>query len=400
MNFEFFVGRRYFLSLQKERFISIISLISCLGVAIGVMALIVVIAVMAGFDNDLKDKIIGANPHVILFSGDGITDFKDLSQKIKSVKEIKDVAPYVSGQAFLYYKDKVLSLNLKGIEPSSEEKVTKIRDYVKGGHLVLPKGGIVLGQELVSVLGVGLGDEIILSSPIVGINTPFHVSGVFHTGMYDYDLNLAFLDIRDAQDFFGVGPLVTQVGIKLDNAYAAPKVKKELEKILLASTAGGQAPLHIRTWMEINKNFFAALSLEKLAMFVILTLIVLVACFNIISTLIVMVVEKTKDIGILKAIGTPQGSIHKIFTWGGLIIGFAGTLFGIIGGVVLCFLLKKYQFIQLPKDIYYIDRLPVSLRWQDIVLIAGCALLISFLSTIYPSSKAARLNPVEALRYE
>jgi lipoprotein-releasing system permease protein len=393
MNFEFFIGRRYFLTLQKEKFISIISVISCLGVAIGVMALIVVIAVMAGFDNDLKDKIIGANPHIVIHSEEGIADFDALSQKIKKVNGVVRLAPYVSGQAFLYYKDKVLSLNLKGVDPASEEKVTRIRDYVRGGRLTLPKGGIIIGKELAALLGLKAGDEVFLSSPVIGLNTPFHVSGVFHTGMYDYDLNLAFLNLSDAQEFFGVGTLVTQIGVKLRNPYQAHLVKRELEKIVPAS-------LHVRTWMEINKNFFAALALEKLAMFVILTLIVLVACFNIISTLIVMVVEKTKDIGILKAIGVPQASIRKIFTWGGLIIGCAGTIFGIISGVALCLLLKKYQFIQLPQDIYYIDRLPVSLRWQDIALTAGSALLISFLATIYPAHRAAQLNPVDALRYE
>ncbi len=393
MNFEFFIGRRYFLSLQKERFISIISLISCVGVAIGVMALIVVIAVMAGFDNDLKDKIIGANPHIIIHSEDGIADFDALSQKIKKVPGVEQTAPYVSGQAFLYYKDKVLSLNIKGIDPASEEKVTRIKDYVGGGKIVLPKGGVMLGKELAAILGLKSGDQVFLSSPVIGLNTPFRVSGIFHTGMYDYDLNLAFLNLGDAQEFFGVGHLVTQMGIKIQDPYQAASIKKELERMVPVS-------LHVRTWMEINKNFFSALALEKLAMFIILTLIVLVACFNIISTLIVMVVEKTKDIGILKAIGVSQASIRKIFTWGGLIIGFSGTLFGISGGVVLCLLLKKYQFIQLPQDIYYIDKLPVSLRWQDIVLTAGSALLITFLATIYPATKAAGLNPVDALRYE
>jgi lipoprotein-releasing system permease protein len=393
MNFEFFIGSRYFLTLQKERFISIISLIAGLGVAIGVMALIVVLAVMTGFDNDLKDKIIGANPHIVLAGEEGVSDFNALSQKIKSFKDVKKIAPYVSGQAFLYYKDKVLSLNLKGVDPVSETGVTRIKEYIAGGKVDLPKGGIILGQELMAVLGVHVGDEVVLSSPVIGLNTTFRISGVFHTGMYDYDLNLAFLNIRDAQEFFGVGSLVTQVGIRIADPYRAPQVKKELAKILPPS-------LHIRTWMEINQNFFAALALEKLTMFVILTLIVLVACFNIISSLIVMVVEKTKDIGILKAIGAPEPLIRRIFTWGGLIVGLGGTFFGIIGGVVLCLLLKKYQFIQLPRDIYYIDRLPVALRWQDIGLIAGSALLITFLSTIYPSGKAAGLNPVDALRYE
>lgn len=393
MNFEFFIARRYFLTLQKERFISIISLIAGAGVAIGVTALIVVIAVMTGFDNDLKDKIIGANPCIILHSEQGIDNFKELETRLKSAKDVKDVAPYASGQAFLYYRDKVLSLNLKGIDPASEEKVTQIKKYVQGGDLRLPRGGIVIGKELAAALGVAVGDEVVLSSPVIGLNTPFRVSNIFYTGMYDYDLNLAFLNIRDAQEFFGIGSLVTQAGIRLDDPYQAPRVKRELAKIL-------PPEIHIRTWMEINKNFFSALALEKLAMFIILTLIVLVACFNIISTLIVMVVEKTKDIGILKAMGATQGSVRRIFTWGGLIIGCAGIVSGIIGGVGLCLLLKKYQFIQLPKDIYYIDRLPVSLEGPEVALIALSALGICFLSTIYPALKAGRLNPVDALRYE
>ncbi|HAJ57105.1 MAG TPA: lipoprotein-releasing system transmembrane subunit LolC [Candidatus Omnitrophica bacterium] len=393
MNFEFFIGARYFLTLQKERFISVISLIAATGVAIGVMALIVVLAVMTGFDNDLKDKIIGANPHIVLAGEEGIPDFNAISQKAGSLKDVKKIAPYVSGQAFLYHKDKVLSLNLKGVDPVTESDVTRIKDYIAGGKVDLPKGGIILGKELTHVLGVEVGDEVVLSSPVIGLNTTFKVSGIFHTGMYDYDLNLAFLNIRDAQEFFGVGSLVTQAGIRISDPYRVVSVKKELAKILPPT-------LHIRTWMEINQNFFAALALEKLTMFVILTLIVLVACFNIISSLIVMVVEKTKDIGILKAIGAPEPLIRRVFTWGGLIVGLGGTFFGIIGGVALCFLLKKYQFIQLPRDIYYIDRLPVALRWQDIALIAGSALLITFLSTIYPSRKAAQLNPVDALRYE
>ncbi len=397
MHFEFFISRRYFLSLQKERFISIISLISCLGVAIGVMALIVVIAVMTGFDNDLKNKIIGTNPQIVIHSEEGISDYPVLLKKLKTLPGIKEAAPYVSGQAYLYYKDKVLSLNIKGVDPSVEERVTRIKEYVNGSRLILPKGGIVLGKELAAVLKIDVGDEVVLSSPVIGLNTSFRVSGIFHTGMYDYDLNLAFINIQDAQKFFGTGSFVTQIGLKLENPYQAPKTKVLLEQELMAFK---ETPLHIRTWMEINKNFFAALALEKLAMFVILTLIVLVACFNIVSTLIVMVVEKTKDIGILKAIGATQTSVRKIFRIGGLIIGFTGTFFGIISGIILCLLLKKYQFIQLPKDIYYIDKLPVDLRMSDVGLIAVCAFLITFLATLYPASKAAKMNPVEALRYE
>jgi len=362
-------------------------------VAIGVTALIVVIAVMAGFDNDLKDKIVGANPHVLVHADAGFTDFDALSKKLGGIPGVRDVTPYVSGQAFLYYGDRVLTVNVKGIDPEAEGRVTRIREYMQGGTLDLGRGGIVVGSELADVLGVTKGDEVVLSSPVIGLNTPFRVTGVFRTGMYDYDLNLAFLDLADAQAFFGLGSVLTQVGLRLEEPYEAPAVKREI-------LAMGEASWRVRTWMEINENFFAALALEKLAMFIILTLIVLVASFNIISTLVVMVVEKTRDIGILKAIGVTAARVRAIFTWGGFLIGSAGVVSGIIGGTLLCVLLKRYQFIQLPKDIYYIDRLPVDLRWQDVGIIAASALLIAFLSTVYPARKAARLNPVDALRYE
>ena len=393
MRLEFFIARRYFLTPQKERFISVIRLIAGLGVAIGVMALIVVIAVMAGFDNDLKDKIVGANPHVLIHGDAGFTDFDALSKKLRALPGVVDVTPYVSGQAFLYYADRVLTLNVKGVDPEAEERVTRIRQYMQGGALDLPEGGIVVGSELADVLGITKGDTVVLSSPVIGLNTSFTVSGIFKTGMYEYDLNLAFVNLADAQVFFGLGSVLTQVGLRLEEPYDAPAVKKRI-------AAFAPASWRVRTWMEINENFFAALALEKLAMFVILTLIVLVASFNIISILVVMVVEKTRDIGILKAIGVTGARIRNIFTWGGFLIGSAGVVFGIIGGTVLCALLKKYQFIQLPKDIYYIDRLPVALQAQDVGIIAASALCIAFLSAVYPACKAARLNPVDALRYE
>jgi lipoprotein-releasing system permease protein len=212
--------------------------------------------------------------------------------------------------------------------------------------------------------------------------------------MYDYDLNLVFVNIKTAQEIFALGPGYTAVAVKLGNNYLAPAVKKELQEIL------GPGYL-LKTWMEQNANFFAALKLEKLTMFIILTLIILVASFNIISTMVVMVVEKTKDIGILKALGMRYGDIRKIFTLLGMIVGSVGIILGALGGCALCVLLKRYQFIKLPSDIYYIDRLPVAIEfWPDIALIVGSAMFIVLIATLYPAAKAASLKPVEALRYE
>jgi lipoprotein-releasing system permease protein len=217
---------------------------------------------------------------------------------------------------------------------------------------------------------------------------------VFASGMYDYDLNLLVVNLATAQKLLGMGATVSAAAVKIDNIYNAQIVKRQL-----GDTVGYE--YYLRTWIEANANFFAALKLEKLTMFIILTLIILVASFNVVSTLIVMVVEKTKDIGILKSLGMNAAAIRRIFTYEGLIIGLTGTLTGTAGGIGLCLLLKKYQFIKLPADIYYIEKLPVALTvWPDLVVIVGAALAITLLATVYPAAKAAQLKPMEALRYE
>jgi lipoprotein-releasing system permease protein len=396
MSLELFLSWRYLMTKRKEKFVSLISLISILGIAIGVMALIVVIAVMSGFDKDLHDKIIGNYSHITLsgFKPMDKSEYDVVANKISSNPHVKGLSPYLQGQVLLKEDNKFFAVGLKGIDPLKEDKVTKIAQYLVSGDIKkLTSGGIVIGRELAAYLGVGLNSNITLYSPL-GKQHILKVAGIFSSGMYDYDLNLVFTDLKSAQDIFNLPNQISSIAIKLDNPDLAAKIKEELGLTLALGYS-------LKTWEEANQNFFAALKLEKLTMFIILALVILVASFNIASTLIIMVVEKTKDIGILKALGMSSLRIRKIFTYQGIIIGAIGTLTGASAGAILCWLLKKYQFIKLPQDIYYIDRLPVSIVfWPDIILIVFLALGIVFMSTLYPAARASGLKPVDALRYE
>jgi len=391
-----FISWRYLITKRKEKFISLISLVSICGVAIGVTALIVVIAVMSGFDRDLRDKIVGNYSHITITGYNGLSDnqYKEIVGKLVSSSHVQGLSPYVQGQLLLKEGNRYFAVSFKGIEPDIEKQVTRLNQYVTRGSLDnLGEGGVIIGRELASSLGLNLGSELTTYSP-VGKQRILKVAGIFSSGMYDYDLNLVFVRMKTAQEMLGFSNQISAISVKLDNLDRAEEVKEELAKVLGYDYS-------LKTWMEMNANFFAALKLEKLAMFIILTLIILVASFNIISTLIVLVVEKTKDIGILRSIGMTSRDIKMIFTLQGLIIGFLGIFLGLGGGVLLCGLLKKYQFIKLPQDIYYIDRMPVSIEfWPDITLVILSAIFITLISTIYPASKAAQLKPIEALRYE
>jgi len=395
MKTELFISWRYLVTKRKEKFIFLISVISILGVAIGVMALIVVIAVMAGFDRDLRDKIVGNYSHITVSSYKTIDtkEFEGITKKISLNPHVKGISPYIQGQVLVKEKNRFFAVGLKGIDPLREIQVTKIKEYLIAGDInKLGEDGIIIGKELALYLGLGLNSSLTVNSPL-GKQYNLKVAGIFNSGMYDYDMNLVFTHLKTAQDILAMPNQISAIAIKLDNLYLADKLRQEFSAALGLNYS-------LKTWIEANQNFFAALKLEKLTMFIILTLIILVACFNIVSTLIIMVVEKTKDIGILKALGMNSSSIRKIFTYEGIIIGSLGTFFGALGGVILCGLLKKYQFIRLPQDIYYIDRLPVSIDWSDILLIILAAMAIVLISTVYPAAKAAQLKPVEALRYE
>jgi len=396
MKAELLISWRYLLTKRKEKFISLISVISVLGIAIGVMALIIVIGVMTGFDKDLREKIVGNYSHITLSAYAPIenAEFMSLGMKLIANKHVRGVSPYVQGQVLLKEGNRFFAVGLKGIDPEAEAKVTKIKQYLVSGSVDnLGASGIVIGRELAFYLGVNTGSEVVVYSPF-GKQYKMKVAGLFTSGMYDYDMNLAFVDLAAGQDILGLAGKLSAVSIKLDNLDLAQGVRDELSRQLGPS-------YNLKTWTEANQNFFAALKLEKLTMFIILTLIILVACFNIVSTLIIMVVEKTKDIGILKALGMSAGRIRALFTLQGLIIGISGVMLGAAGGFTLCALLKKYQFIKLPQDIYYLSTLPVAIElWPDVILITGCAVSIVIAATIYPAKKAAGLEPVEALRYE
>lgn len=393
MRYELWVSFRYLVSRRKERFISIISFISIMGVAVGVCALIVVLAVMSGFDRDLREKIVGTNSHIVVEKEGGISDYNKLVERINKMPNVVASAPFINGQALVREKEQVLGVIFKGINIELEKNVTNIEKYLKKGTSLLKKDTVLIGKELALRLGLDVGDSISLISAADPKPKLFKIVGIFDSGMFEYDMNLVFTSLEGAQDFYETGDFAGGIGIKLSNLYKADKIKNEIQKEL-------GIDYWVRSWTDLNKNLFSALKLEKTTMFIILALIVLVACFNIASTLIMMVMEKTKDIGILKSIGATNLSIKKIFIFNGFFIGFLGTVLGAGGGFFLCYLLKTYQFIKLPRDIYYIDRLPVNLEMFDSVAVIVAAILISLASTFYPAIQAARMEPVEALRYE
>ncbi|MDD5005259.1 MAG: ABC transporter permease [Candidatus Omnitrophica bacterium] len=395
MKFELWISWRYFITKQKERFISVISIISVLGIAIGVTALIGTLGVMTGFGNQLREKIIGANAHITIMGDSYITDYKSQEEKLKKLAYVKAVTENIQGQAFFYYGNKASSLAVRGINPARELKVTKIRDYLKKGSLLIKKGEIVVGKELALYLGLDIGSTLSLGSPITGKMQSFTVAGIFDSGYYEYDSNLVLVTIADAQELFVLPQdAVTEIGIRIDKPQLAAKLKKDI-----ASFVGPQ--FRVRTWMDINKSLLAALKLEKFVMFLVVVLIVLVASFNIASTLIVTVTKKIKDIGILRSVGITGSSIAQIFALGGLFLGIMGIVLGICGGLLVCYIIRNiHHFIEIPQDIYYFDRVPVAFNLQDLVWISLSAIIICFLSTIYPAWRASKLKAIDALRYE
>ena len=408
MRYEFFIGRRYLRSKQRHSFITLITFLSIAGVTVGVMALIVVIAVMTGFESDMKSRILGVDAHLILLRhGEAMSDYQRIREKVLGVPGVQAATPFIYSQAMLRTAGGVAGIVLRGIDPNTVGGVIHYFHPADLKALAADTGkkrlqvpGIILGVELAGKLGVGRGDTVALISP-KGMISPmghlpvmkqFKVVGLFRSGMYEFDETLAFLNLPDAQRLMRMGNAVTGIEIRVKDVYAAGEIGQTITREL-------GFPYWTKDWIQMNRNLFSALKLEKTVMFIILTLIILVAAFNIASSLIMMVMEKTKDIAILKAMGATRKSIQKIFVIKGMAIGIIGTMIGVGAGVTLCALLDRYHFIHLPGDVYYLTTLPVKLQLRDVSLIAVAALVICFLATLYPARQAAKLDPVEAIRY-
>jgi lipoprotein-releasing system permease protein len=410
MSFEFFIGSRYLRTKQKQAFISLITVLSIAGVTVGVMALIVVIAVMTGFEYDLKSRILGVESHIVIMRHNvPFSDYRNILEHVENTDGVEAATPFINSQVILRSSLSLSGAVLRGIDPDSADRVIKNLDKVslknlketdqkKSTSIAMP--AIILGKELAKNLGVMQGDSVYLISPR-GMISPighiptmkrFKVAGLFESGMYEYDRSLSYIHIKDAQKILRMGDSVNGIEVRVNDIYNARNIAGRIVKEL-----GFQ--YWARDWMQMNQNLFSALKLEKTVMFIILALIVLVAAFNIASTLIMMVMEKTKDIAILKAMGATNKSIRKIFVFKGIVIGSMGTILGVCLGFILCTVLKYYQFIELPGDVYYITTLPVKLELLDVVMIASAAMAISFLATLYPARQASKLDPVEAIRY-
>jgi lipoprotein-releasing system permease protein len=413
MNYELLIGLRYLRAKRKQTFISIISVISVGGVALGVAALIVVISVMAGFKEDLQRKILGAYSHMIVeydrdaAGMDEPPTYPELIALIEDVPGAVAASPYVSGQIMLKGDFGVSGSVIRGIDVKTAWEVLSLGEYVSPEDLARLPGegeelpGIIMGEELARNMGVIEGDEVLMLSPegavsplgLVPRTMRFRVVRRFNSGLYEFDATSAFIALERAQEFFNMGDAVTGVEVKVEDIYRVDRVTDVLKKEL----DGGFV---IKDWQEMNQNLFAALKLEKLAMFIILVMIVFVAAFNIVSTLIMMVMEKSRDIAILKSMGATDRSIMKIFMYEGWIIGVFGTLLGLVSGLLICGALKRFEIIKLDPSVFYMTTLPVKIVVSDIFIITVASCILCFVATLYPAWRASRLNPVEAIRYE
>jgi lipoprotein-releasing system permease protein len=409
MPFELFVGLRYLMAKRKQTFISVITFISMAGIAVGVAALLIVISVMTGAQEDIREKILGMLAHVQLYPFErGLEQGDRVADAVERVPGVVAAAPFIVNQVMLTTPSSVTGAVVYGIDPKRAARVTNLSEIVKDGALEqLKEGDIILGEQLAAALGVVPGTQVNVVNPVGNLSPvgpvprvrAFRVVGTFRAGNYEYDSGLAYITLEDAQRFFDMEGRVTGVEIRVADIYATDRVMDDTRASPeVAAAVGG--PFLTRDWQERNRNLFAALKLEKTAMFVILTLIILVAAFNIVSTLIMVVMEKHKDIAILKAMGATGQSIRRIFVAEGLVIGVVGTVVGLILGVLAVSLLQQYQFIKLDPKIYPIDRLPARLEWANVLVISAASLGISALATLYPAWQAARLDPVEAIRYE
>jgi lipoprotein-releasing system permease protein len=415
MPYEFFVAKRYFQSKRRTGFISLINYFSIAGVMIGVAALIIVLSVMNGFETEVRSRIVGFDADIRFrsFHYRGVDNYESYMDQLKNFDHVVALSPYIQDRAMILNGENRDLILVKGIDSTSALKVSDVGTNIVWGELNLdtirvegekPLPGIVLGKSLALNLDVNLNDKIYLASfvntknismPQIPLVKAFRVSGFFETGLYDYDRNFGYVSIKSAQQLFRMDSKVTGIEIKLDkmNLEVLSQVAQKI-----SNTFG--YPYTAETWYERNKNLFSWMQIEKWAAFVILSLIITVAAFNIISTLIMVVMEKKREIGILKSIGSTSQSIMKIFIFQGIISGVVGTVLGCLIGYVLCWSQLQYKWFSLPPDIYFISALPIEMKVLDFVMITFAGIFLCFIATLYPSWKASKLDPVQAIRYE
>ena len=408
--YELFIGIRYLKAKRRRKGISLNTLISIGGITVGVAALIATLAVMTGFSEEIRNKILGANAHIVVTDAAGadIAPYRTLLAQVEATPHVLAAAPFILKQVLLSAREHAVGVVLRGIDPAREGRVTDIQKNIIEGHLADlvasqtgdPRPGIVIGRELATRLSVFQGDEIHVVSPVGESGSAlgaipkirkFRVAGIFDSGMLEYDTALVYISIEAAQDFFNMPDVVSGIQIKTDDIFATDRIADAITTHL--------SPLYVaRDWMQLNRNLFSALKMEKTMMFIVLALIVLVASFNIVSTLMMTVIEKTREIAILKAMGATRESIMRIFMLEGVVIGLIGVVIGLPLGLSICAAIQR--FYRLPGDVYYITHFPVRVLPLDVALVSCSAILIGLLATLYPSWQAARMDPVEALRYE
>ncbi|MBF0160883.1 MAG: lipoprotein-releasing ABC transporter permease subunit [Magnetococcales bacterium] len=415
--YEWLIGLRYLRAKRTQHFISVITFLSMGGIALGVAALIVVLAVMTGFRETLQQQILGVTSHITVRSNVGeIRQFAKVLEVVDGAPGVSGAAPFIAGQAMMQAKGRPIGITLRGIDTQREKEVSDLEKNLVLGKLEQLSGfGVILGKNLAHNLGVALGEPVTLlvaTANVTAMGTlprmkRFTVVGIFNSGMYEYDSSLAYIHLPDAQALFRMNQTVTGIEVKTPDPEFALSIHKQLEQ-RLAPLAPAEGGFWVQNWMEMNHNFFRALRLEKATMFVILFLVVVVAAFNIVSSLIMSVMEKAQEIAILKTMGATTQGVMTIFIINGGIVGLTGTVAGLLLGLSLAHnlepvlgLVERWFGIQiLSGEVYYIDYLPSKVVLSDVVWITGVSLLISLLATLYPAWRAARIDPVDALRYE
>ena len=406
MNYELFVAKRYLIARRKQAFVSVITFISALGIAIGVMALVIAIALITGFHSDVQNKILSSTAHLMVsdLTGDGISNQADMKEKIAQVRGVKEVSPIVHSYVMIQGPFKSYPAMLKGIDFEQEIQTTHWLQQLQGGAIPeqnAGRPGILLGSRVALEIGAGIGDVVTalsastLLSPIGPMPRMkrFKVTGIFKTGLHEFDSITVLTSLATAQNFFKMEDRITYFQIKVDDIFAAAEIGDRLADVIPPTA-------YVTTWMDLNRSLFSALKLEKTIIFLTITLIVFVAALNIIASLILMVMEKTRDIGILIALGATARNIRRIFFFQGAMIGVIGTLVGVVLGLIWCWVANVFQLIKVPVDIYQIAFVPFYIKTIDLLLIIGVTLAISFLSTLFPSHRASKVDPVIALKYE